>query len=209
MKHYHYLTVFICLFFALACDAQDHLVDALRLLKNGEYKSADCAFSSIIKTSLTSDSSDEDVLINGYRIKPSFLYSSRGSARMEMKEYDLALADYSKSYRLSGDVQRLYDMGKCRYEKGDYGGAIKEFDKFLETDPDQNGTYLALYFRAFSVFKNGNPDRAIQDLKELDCRFPQMSKATQSTIDQCISEKSRIDALAEEKEKKTSSETEQ
>jgi len=193
MRRHFCATIIIFLFFASISGAQNQLVNALVLLKDKQYKSAEVALTAIIREYLTTNSSDQTLLIDGYTVKPSFLYSSRGNAWFGMGKYDQALTDYLKSYQLSGIAEILYDIANCLYETGEYAAAIAKFDEYLKTDPSRNGKYLARYFRALSIFQSGNRDLAIHSLEAMKSEFPELEGSIQNAIGQCISEKIRID----------------
>jgi len=190
----------------------DPLLEALQFREQGNYLEAEKIIDNLITQALPRDSKPVKnmVISAGSReITLSFLYLFRANCRYSLKRFDGALTDYTSSYELKENKKLLYDIADCMYEQGMYVEATGKYDEYLETArPDRNGKYLALRGRALSVFQSGDRDQAIRDLKELKGEFPELEGSIQNTIDQCVSEKNRIDALAKEKENKEPSETE-
>lgn len=192
-------------FFCLTSNAQN-LVDTLKLHKNGHYKEAETALTSILKTHCLDNSSDAELMIDGYKIKPSLLYSYRADCWSELGNYKQSKSDYFKSYQLNADPEKLRYIAECMYEMGEYKDSITKYDEYLATENlDWEGEYLARYYRAFPVFKNGNPEQAICDLQKLKDEVPKMKDSIQKTINQFVSEKRRIDALKNESNQNTHS----
>lgn len=196
------LIVGLILFGSIAI-AENQFVDALIFLRDKKYTESEKTLTSIIETSQSLNKSGRPLVINGHKINLPFVYSTRADCWSGLGEYGKALNDYQEAYRLNKDRKVLYNIARSMYEEGLYDEAVSTFDEYLATaNPNRNEKYLALYFKAFSVFKNGDPALAIRDLHELKIKFPELKDATQSTIDQCVSEKERIDALYEQNDER-------
>jgi tetratricopeptide (TPR) repeat protein len=91
----------------------------------------------------------------------AFAYYNRGLARLEMDDYDRAIADFDASIRLdAASAQTFNNRGSAWYAKGDRERAIADFDKAIGLDP----AYAFAYNNRGEVFKDkGDLNRAIAD----------------------------------------------
>jgi Flp pilus assembly protein TadD len=92
------------------------------------------------------------------------VYNSRANTWDAKRDYDHAIADYSKAIELSpkNAIAKLtyYGRGYAWRKKGDYDRAIADYTKAIELDP--NFTY-AYGSRGYAWRKKGGYDRAIAD----------------------------------------------
>ena len=64
-------------------------------------------------------------------------FFNRASVLEHFYEYDRAIADYRQAASLNADWDRpYYRTGSIAFERGDYVGAIAEFDRAAELDPE-------------------------------------------------------------------------
>jgi tetratricopeptide (TPR) repeat protein len=91
----------------------------------------------------------------------AFAYYNRGIARLEMGEYDRAIADFDASIRLDPTSASTFNnRGSAWYAKGDPDRAITDFDKVIQLDPN----YAFAYNNRGEVWKDkGDFNRAIAD----------------------------------------------
>ena len=60
-----------------------------------------------------------------------------GVEKMKVKDYEGAIADYTKAIEINPDFAIAYsDRGFSKYSLKDYYGAIADYTKFTELDPD-------------------------------------------------------------------------
>jgi hypothetical protein len=97
--------------------------------------------------------------IGGGRL--AFAYYNRGLARLELGEYDRAIADFDASIRLdAASAPTFNNRGTAWYAKGDPDRAIADFDKAIHLDP----AYAFAYHNRGEVWKDrGDFNRAIAD----------------------------------------------
>jgi tetratricopeptide (TPR) repeat protein len=91
----------------------------------------------------------------------AFAYYNRGLARLEIGEYDRAIADFNASIRLDpASASTFNNRGSAWYAKGDQDRAIADFDKAIQLD----ATYAFAYNNRGEVWKDkGDFNRAIAD----------------------------------------------
>ena len=100
------------------------------------------------------------------RLKPlaeSFYY--RGSAYIELKKYDLAIADLTQATTLAPpyiDAVRL--RGQALAFKGDYAAAIADLNQYIGTGT--SGDAFAYFLRGLSHSRLDQRDEAISDLQQ-------------------------------------------
>lgn len=88
-------------------------------------------------------------------------FTARGDAYMMKGDYDLAIADYSRSIELRPSTGTPYNnRGVAYVRKGDHARAMQDFDKAIQLDPTLAGAY---YNRADANVFLQNFDRAIAD----------------------------------------------
>lgn len=170
-------------------------IKALILLKDDHYAEAEKILTPIMEEYLSPEGSDQKVVLDGYEVKPSFLYSSRARCWDGLKRHDKALDDYFKAYQLNGDRELLYDIGYCMYELGRYDEAISKFDEYLATaNPNDLGECLARYYKAFCFLGKDDLDAGLRNLQETQKKFPERNDMIQRSIDRVVEEKKRIEA---------------
>ena len=91
----------------------------------------------------------------------SLAYSDRGSAYINVGEYDDAIADYDRAIALDPNYAAAYNnRGVARAHKGDYDSAIADYDRTIALDPN----YAAAYDNRGTVKAHkGDYDGAIAD----------------------------------------------
>ncbi|MBI5686582.1 MAG: tetratricopeptide repeat protein [Verrucomicrobia bacterium] len=88
-------------------------------------------------------------------------FTARGDAYMMKGDYDLAIADYSRSIELRPSTGTPYNnRGVAYVRKSDHARAMQDFDKAIQLDPTLAGAY---YNRADAHVFQQNFDRAIAD----------------------------------------------
>ena len=91
-------------------------------------------------------------------------FTTRGDAYMMKGDYDLAIADYSRSIELRPSTGTPYNnRGVAYVRKGDHARAMQDFDKAIQLDPTLAGAY---YNRADANVFQQNFDRAIADFSK-------------------------------------------
>jgi tetratricopeptide (TPR) repeat protein len=90
-------------------------------------------------------------------------YFNRGITKHALRDYDGALADYSKSIRLEPAHAKPYCFrGRMKSDLKDYHGGIDDFTKALELNPD----YAEVYFdRAIAFLGVGQKKEALADFQ--------------------------------------------
>jgi tetratricopeptide (TPR) repeat protein len=110
------------------------------------------------------------------RLSPNYAeaYRLRGRTRVEMRDYDGALADYSRAIELNdGYVEAYQNRGSARLRRGDNSGALADYDEAVRRDPSSAENWLN---RATALSFLHEPERALRDLDkaiELDPGLPQ------------------------------------
>ncbi len=89
---------------------------------------------------------------------------SRGMARSLLRQYEDAIADFTKAISFNAQAKKSYvSRGVARKKLTDYEGAIADFTKALEIDPKQPE---ALYNRALVYELLEQRDQACEDYKK-------------------------------------------
>lgn len=97
----------------------------------------------------------------GARLNYAQAYFNSGLAKQKMKDWDGALADYTKTIDLDPGFFNYYNCrGSVREEKGDWNGAIADFNRAIELKPDFSFAY---YNRGHAKFQKGDLDGALAD----------------------------------------------
>ena len=108
-------------------DAFKYFLTALTNLMNGDYQDAISSFTESLDLNPT-----------------SFAYSNRGSAYINIGEYDKAIADFNRAIAIDSNYAVDYnDRGAAKAYKGDYNGAIADYDHAIAIDSDSD--YAAAY----------------------------------------------------------------
>jgi|GEM_PF-2920720 len=100
------------------------------------------------------------------KLKPDFpeAYNTRGAARMQMRDFEGALADYNKAIELDHKFVAAYNnRGTVRYRKGDYDGAMADWSKSIELNPK---FAVAWNNRGAARAEKGDYEGAIADYKK-------------------------------------------
>ena len=96
-------------------------------------------------------------------------------------EYATALAGF-ESFLASGPKQdyvdnALYWIGECHYGLGDFGGAVKHFERVMQEQPDGNKVPDAMLKMSLALDQMGDRARAEQVLETLTQRYPMTNAA--------------------------------
>lgn len=99
--------------------------------------------------------------------KHSDAYLTRGDAWEKKKEWDKAVADYTKYILLNRHEPNGYSpgfigRGRCRIEKKDYAGAIEDLTKAVNNFPKSSWAYEQ---RAIAYERAGEKEKAAADRK--------------------------------------------
>jgi tetratricopeptide (TPR) repeat protein len=95
------------------------------------------------------------------REKLSLAYEVLGIAWYSKKEYDKAIADYTKAIESNPrSDEAYYNRGNAWYDKGDYTKAIADYTKVIEINPKDA---LAYHCRGDAWEKKGNHAKAKAD----------------------------------------------
>jgi tetratricopeptide (TPR) repeat protein len=100
------------------------------------------------------------LLLNQAKIR-AVVYSNRGTAHLNMEEYDQAIQNYDKAIELNPNLAIAYNnRGNAYEDKGEYDRAIQDYDKAIELNPN-----LAIVYncRGNVYVDKGKYDQAIQD----------------------------------------------
>jgi stress-induced-phosphoprotein 1 len=93
-----------------------------------------------------------------------------GTEQYKKKNFDEAIAHYSKAWELHKDITYLNNLGAAHYEKGDYDAAIKDCEKAVEEGREIYADFKMIaksYARIGSSYeKLGDLDKAIENYKK-------------------------------------------
>lgn len=116
---------------------------------------------------LRSDIANASELCNlAIELKPDFpeAYLNRGMVKASTKDYEGAIADYTKAIELNPELANAYNnRGVSRRRIGNYDGAIADYDKAIALKPD---FALAYSNRGYAYFKIGKYDEARRDFNK-------------------------------------------
>jgi tetratricopeptide (TPR) repeat protein len=91
----------------------------------------------------------------------SSVYPLRGLAWSNKKDYDKAIADYTKGIEINPQSAEAYGgRGDAWYGKGDYAKAIADYTKAIEINPKDAGSY---HNRGLAWYVKKDYDKAIAD----------------------------------------------
>jgi tetratricopeptide (TPR) repeat protein len=91
----------------------------------------------------------------------SLAYEVLGVAWYQKKDYDKAIADYSKAIEINPKSdEAYYNRGNAWYDKGDYTKAIADYTKVIEINPKDAQAY---HCRGDAWGKKGNHAKAKAD----------------------------------------------
>lgn len=98
------------------------------------------------------------------------VYYYRGWARMSLKDYKGALADFNKSIKLNSTEVGLYNSrAKAKENLGDKKGALEDYNRAkgivnnANTASNEKHDFLIYYQRGFNELENGQNYDAIND----------------------------------------------
>jgi tetratricopeptide (TPR) repeat protein len=63
-------------------------------------------------------------------------YINRGQVRQSQRDFDGAIADYSKAIELKPDAGVYYARGTVRQAKEDLNGALADYSKAISLEPN-------------------------------------------------------------------------
>lgn len=118
------------------------------LYSHGQYGRATQLYTKAIKAN------DED----------EYAYNARGLARIELKEYYEAIADFNKVLEINPSAANARNnIGLAKYYLGDHAGALKDYTKALELNP----TLLVAYKnRGVIYLEDDKNELAIEDFSK-------------------------------------------
>ena len=91
-------------------------------------------------------------------------WADSGSAKLKLKDYDGAEADYSKAIELEPmHVSGYYGRGYAKGKLKDYAGAIADYNKAIELDPKDAKAY---YERGVAKLRLRQKDSGCLDLSK-------------------------------------------
>ena len=105
-------------------------------------------------------------------------FNARGNNYDELKQYDLAIADYSEVIRLLPKFEYGYaNRALQKYRKGDFQAAVADYDQALIINSKSS---YALYGRGLARIKAGNTIGGKADLETANQRDPEMASVYRS-----------------------------
>lgn len=111
-------------------------------------------------------------------------YINRGIIHVAMENYDQAVKDYDRAYRLDPDIAELHvNRGNLYFMGQVYDQAVAEYSRAIELDLSK--VYVALYNRGLAYEKMGELDKAEADYRRALEIFPQWSHA-QNKLDRIL-----------------------
>ena len=82
-------------------------------------------------------------------------YNNRGLAYHDLKQYELAIKDYSQAIQLdSGYVAAYNNRGNSYYEMANFQEALKDFNQSLQLKPDYSKAHLNRGLAFYQMDKN-------------------------------------------------------
>jgi len=92
------------------------------------------------------------------------LFIMRGDAYREMKEYELAMADFTQALAIDDKLPHPYfARGICYRNRKQYQEALKDFSQVIALKPDTANAY---YFRALTYKNLDKNQEALQDVNQ-------------------------------------------
>ena len=64
----------------------------------------------------------------------SNIYTLRGDAKFELKDYEGAISDYSNALKLDGSKYLYLTRGNSKAKNKDYNGAIADYNKYIQIE---------------------------------------------------------------------------
>jgi TolA-binding protein len=121
--------------------------------------------------SLANDPQDNDAY-DGYTTKQS------ASSGVWAENNDPAIgAQGQPADALPAAAEQRYTSGMSRYNRGDFAGAVEDFNAFIREAPRSSDYYaLALYHRGRSEMNQGNPRAAASSFRKVLQEFPDSGK---------------------------------
>jgi tetratricopeptide (TPR) repeat protein len=93
-------------------------------------------------------------------------YNNRGFAYKSIKEYDLAIEDYTTAIKLNPNPETAYNnRGYAFYDKKEYDLAIEDYNKAIQLDPISAYVYKN---RSLAYKKLGKTAEAEADMKKYE-----------------------------------------
>ncbi|QIR38588.1 tetratricopeptide repeat protein [Tolypothrix sp. PCC 7910] len=92
------------------------------------------------------------------------IYNDRGLARLQLQDFEAAMADFSKAIQLDANDYRAYFNRGCACgKKGDNFGALRDFSKVIRLNPSNGMAYVN---RGVARYQLGYYQGAIADLQK-------------------------------------------
>jgi hypothetical protein len=102
-----------------------------------------------------------------YPILPDW-YSMRGYAKFQLSDYQGAINDYDKAYRLGADVYMNFDNKiYIKYYLKDYEGALKDFDKEISITSNEYESDAILWDKAQFLYNIARYKEALEIYTQL------------------------------------------
>ena len=159
----------------------------------GEQSARNCFHAATIAAQLHNASTD-DIKECTFALDQTFLRMkdivatlvNRGIIYVALEEYDLAIKDYDKAYRLNPNIAEVHvNRGNMLYMSRAFDQAITEYTKAI--DMDFSKLYIALYNRGLTYEKLGQMDKAEADYRRALVLMPQWHRA-QSNLDRLLNQ---------------------
>ena len=159
------VSLLICFIAPVSAGVLDDYKAAAAAFKGQQYDEAIRLFTKVIDSG---ELSQEDL---------SRAYNSRGLAWAQKRDFDKAIADFTKVIEIDPrDDIAYYNRGFIWVQKKDYVMAIADFTKVIEIDPN---LAIAYYSRGLAWKEKGNNEKADADYKkaiELDPELRNLPK---------------------------------
>ena len=100
----------------------------------------------------------------------SYNYSLRAYANYKLKNYDAAVNDFDKAYRLENDEYKMMNFDNkiyIKYVQKDYEGAIKDFDAEIEKTSDSYTKDSLMWDKAQFLYNTENYNEALKIYNQL------------------------------------------
>ncbi len=113
---------------------------------------------------------------------PNFVdaYINRGQVRQSQRDFEGAIADYSKAIELKPDAGAYYVRGTVRQAKRDMDGALVDYSRAISLDPNLAQAHTS---RAVIETLQGKKAEAVQDFEKAFKIEPGLRRTFKDFID--------------------------
>jgi tetratricopeptide (TPR) repeat protein len=80
----------------------------------------------------------------------SNIYTLRGDAKFELKDYEGAISDYSNALKLDGSKYLYLTRGNSKAKNKDYNGAIADYNKYIQIEEAKDLDAMVYYYRGIA-----------------------------------------------------------